>query len=76
MNSTALPTADRLLSLAEVSHITGLGTSAIYSRIAKGDFPEPLRVSSRCSRWRESEIVGWVNALPRGVGPQPASAAA
>ena len=69
----ASPT-DRLLSLAEVERLTGLRSSALYLRCARGEFPQPLRISSRCSRWRESEVTAWVAALPRGIGPRPGAA--
>ncbi len=67
---------DRLLPLAEVERLSGLRSSALYLRVARGEFPAPLRVSARCSRWRESEVLAWIAALPRGIGPRPGSAAA
>ena len=68
--------SERLLSLREVEHLTGLRSSAIYARVSRGEFPQPLRVSSRCSRWKESEVLAWVAGLPRGVGPRAGAAAA
>lgn len=65
------PTADRLLSLLEVERLTSLRSSALYLRCQRGEFPQPLRISSRCSRWKESEVLAWIAALPRGVGPRP-----
>lgn len=67
MNATA-PAADRLLSLAEVERLTGLRSSALYLRVQRNEFPAPLRISSRCSRWRESEVIAWIESLPRGTG--------
>ena len=68
--------SERLLSLREVEHVTGLRSSAIYLRVSRGEFPAPLRVSARCSRWRESEVLAWIAALPRGIGPRAGAAAA
>jgi prophage regulatory protein len=56
----------RLLRLKEVTQLTSLGKSAIYARVAAATFPQPLTISSRCSVWREDEVVAWANALPRG----------
>jgi prophage regulatory protein len=66
----------RLLRIREVSQLTSLGHSAIYARVSRGDFPQPLAISSRCTVWIESEVVAWIKKLPRGVGPRPGSPAA
>ncbi|MHB1870214.1 MAG: helix-turn-helix transcriptional regulator [Steroidobacteraceae bacterium] len=71
MHANESNTADRLLALPEVERLTGLRSSALYLRCQRGEFPQPLRISSRCSRWRESEVIAWIAALPRGVGPRP-----
>jgi prophage regulatory protein len=65
-----------LLSLPEVERLTGLRKSAIYLRVARGDFPAPLVISSRCSRWHAHEIQAWVEALPRKGAAQEAATAA
>lgn len=54
---------DALLSIREVGPIVGLGPSAIYARIARGEFPAPRRLSARCSRWKASELKSWLAAL-------------
>ncbi len=51
-----------LLSLSVIESIVGLGRSAIYSRVARGLFPEPIRLSIRCSRWRAADISAWLEA--------------
>jgi len=49
------------LSLDEVLTATGLKSkSNLYSRIASGDFPEPDRLSTRCSRWRSVQVAAWL----------------
>lgn len=52
-----------LLDIRDLQAITGLGPSAIYSRIAKNEFPAPVRLSSRCSRWKKSRINAWLESL-------------
>jgi prophage regulatory protein len=49
-----------LLRLVEVLAMTGLSRSTLYDRIRNGDFPEPLRLGSRMSRWRRGEIQAWL----------------
>lgn len=64
----------RLLSEKEVEQKTGLKHSARYERMKRGDFPQPVRISSRCVRWYEHEIDAWIASLPRGVNPPVAAA--
>lgn len=52
----------RLLPLAEVMGRVGLRKTAIYERIARGEFPAPVTLGST-SRWVESEIEGWIAKL-------------
>lgn len=63
---------ERLLKLKEVMGITGLGSSTIYRYIQAGSFPAPLKVGGFSSRWRESQISAWIDALPR-LGPDSTS---
>lgn len=54
---------ERLLKLREVRAMTSLGASTIYRRMHAGTFPKPRVLSDACVRWRESEIVGWIDGL-------------
>jgi len=45
-----------ILRLPAVKKRTGLGRSTIYSRIALGKFPRPIRLSERCVGWLEDDI--------------------
>jgi prophage regulatory protein len=40
--------------------ITGLQRSALYERIARGEFPKPVTIGSAAVRWIEAEVVAWV----------------
>lgn len=60
---------DRLLRLRDVKTATGLGSSTIYRYIQRGTFPAPLKVGGFSSRWRESQIHEWIEALPRLLTP-------
>ncbi len=62
----------KLLRLAEVSNITGLSRSAIYRLIAQGQFPKPRKTTMHSSRWREDEVLEWIDSRPvasLGGGP-------
>jgi prophage regulatory protein len=44
-----------------VEQDTGLSRSSIYSLIAEGKFPKPIRLTERSVAWRESDIQQWIN---------------
>lgn len=54
-----------LLRLGDVLAMTGMSRSTLYDRIRNGDFPEPLRLGSRMSRWRKGEIQTWLRKAVR-----------
>ena len=54
----------RILRLREVMDRVGLGKSAIYSKISKGEFPRPLYLGPRSVGWRSGDIEAWINNLP------------
>jgi prophage regulatory protein len=54
----------RLLRLSEVLRRNGLGRTATYALIARGEFPAPVK-SGRASRWVEEEIDEWIRQLIR-----------
>lgn len=62
MNEQQQPKPRRLLPLAEVENRVGLRKTAIYDRIARGEFPRPVMLGTT-ARWVESEVEAWIAAL-------------
>lgn len=58
----ALQLADALLRISTVTQATGLSTATIYRRLATGDFPQPVRLSARCTRWKAADVRAWIRA--------------
>ena len=56
-----------LLTLTEVMSKLGISRASIYRRIAKGEFPQPLKIGEGTNRWPADEIEAWVRARPRGA---------
>ena len=48
-----------LLRLPTVIEQTGLARSSIYRRIQDGDFPAPVKLSSRAIGWPRHTIEAW-----------------
>ena len=58
-----LPTsARRLLRLGEVKHLVGLGRSAIYDQIKRGQFPPPVHIGARAVAWASDQITAWIDS--------------
>ena len=53
----------KIYRLPEVMTLTGLSRSSIYLRIAKQEFPKPLKLGRRAVGWTEDAIVDWQKTL-------------
>lgn len=54
--------ADALLRLSTVEAICGIGRSTIYAKLAKNEFPQPIRLGTRCTRFRAGDVQAWLAA--------------
>lgn len=50
-----------LLRIETVAALVGLGHTTIYRKIKAGEFPEPIRMGARCTRWRASDVTAWLS---------------
>lgn len=53
---------DRLLKEREVLAIIGRSKAAMRRDVSLGLFPKPVKTGTKSSAWRESEVMGWVEA--------------
>jgi len=53
--------SNRLLRLKHVVRKVGLSRSQIYKLIAKGSFPEQIKIGSKISAWPEHAIDQWIS---------------
>jgi len=51
----------RILRLKSVLERTGLSRSTLYRKVQERTFPRALRISARCTGWRESDIEAWLD---------------
>ncbi len=58
------PTASgrRFLRLTDVKHQVGLGRSAIYDKVKRGEFPAPINLGARAVAWLSDDITAWMDA--------------
>lgn len=56
-------TADRSLNILRLKSVlerTGLSRSTLYRKVHDGTFPKPLRISERCTGWRDCDVDSWL----------------
>jgi len=51
---------DKMLKVNQVEKMVGISESTIYKLVKQGMFPEQVRISTRCVRWRLSEVQEWM----------------
>ncbi len=54
--------ANTILRRPAVERITGLGRSTIYDWMARGEFPQPVKLGTRAVGWRESDVLSWLES--------------
>jgi prophage regulatory protein len=52
--------ADALLRISTVQTVTGLSKSTIYTKLANNEFPQPIRLGARCTRFRAADVTAWL----------------
>lgn len=53
---------DSILRLAQVRTKTGRANSTIWRDISLGIFPPPINLGPKAVGWKNSEILGWIEA--------------
>ncbi|EXA93893.1 prophage CP4-57 regulatory family protein [Acinetobacter sp. 1295259] len=44
-----------------------MGESTIWNKVRSGDFPQPIRLSTRLTVWRIEDIEEWIKSKELGV---------
>jgi predicted DNA-binding transcriptional regulator AlpA len=59
----------RMLRLAQVREMTGLGKTKIYELQAEGDFPMRVKITEHSVAWIEDEVQAWLARRVEGSTP-------
>lgn len=57
---------ERLLTIKEVSELTGLAIGTLYHFVSEKRIPV-VRLSKRCIRFRQSDLSDWIQTLSQGA---------
>ena len=52
-----------LLDVTKGAELLNIGVSTVWALVKVGRFPEPIRLTTRCSRWRRVDVVAWSKTL-------------
>lgn len=55
----------RFMRLPEVCKVAGLAKSTVWEHVRRGTFPQPVKVTDKCTAWRSDEIENWMASRPR-----------
>ncbi|WP_395699936.1 helix-turn-helix transcriptional regulator [Aquabacterium sp.] len=59
-NGAPVVQRDQYLRLPQVEQITGLKKSTIYLLMRRGEFPNAVKITARCTAWPASRVYEWV----------------
>ena len=64
---TAAQIPEARLKIQTVTQLTGLSASTIRRKVAAGEFPQPVKYGSRCTRWVAGQVTSWLRATGSGA---------
>ena len=59
-------TSERLLTIKEVSELTGLAVGTLYHFVSQQRIPV-VRLSKRCIRFRYSDLLNWIQTFTQEI---------
>lgn len=60
---------DALLRRHTVEALSGLARTPLMRLVARGEFPSPVRLSTKVHRWRSGDVRAWLRAQATEVTP-------
>lgn len=57
--------SERLLTVKELAERLTVSVRKVWRDVAAGMLPEPIKLGKRTTRWRESEIVAFIERASR-----------
>jgi prophage regulatory protein len=52
----------QMMRRSSVEIMTALSRSTIYAMMARGEFPQPIKLGVKAVAWRESDITAWLSS--------------
>lgn len=64
----AFDAGDRVISIAEVTTLTGLSKTTIWRLYCREEFPRPFRLSPGRVGWSERSVIDWISRAASSAG--------
>lgn len=55
-----ISTTKGLIRVTKVLELIPFGKSTLYEKIASGDFPAPIKISSKIVAWKIEDVMNWI----------------
>lgn len=52
----------QMLRMKQLTQYTGLSKSHIHHLVREGQFPKPVKLSTRCTAWNRPEVDEWLQS--------------
>lgn len=52
---------DALLKVKDTCALVGMCAASVYRKVREGAFPKPVKIGTRCTRWRSGDVRKWIN---------------
>ncbi|MBT8460497.1 MAG: AlpA family phage regulatory protein [Boseongicola sp.] len=62
---------DEIWRKPKVLAAIGMGNTWLYQAVARGDFPNPVKLGSRAVGWRRTDIETWLAGLEQTDARKP-----
>ncbi len=60
--------SSKLISIRDVMLLTGIQSrNTLHNKVQMDEFPRPVRIGKRAVRFRESEVLAWIDDLPASL---------
>lgn len=56
---------EKVIKQPELQNMLGISRGTLFNMRNSGDLPAPIKISSRCVGWLQSEIDEWLRSRPR-----------
>jgi len=58
---------EKFLRIADVMDFTGLAKSTVWAWVKEERLPTPIKLSSRVTVWKQTELDEWMTAQSEGI---------
>ena len=58
---------DKFLRLSQILQLIPIGKSTLWEKVKKGEFPKQIKLGTKISVWKESDVQAYINSHCNGI---------